>query len=119
MTRRLEDARFERADAHGVALTHRFVDMGDPLRLGAGRDYAAFVHRFKLADAGGVIAVMMGHQDLGKPPSGLLQRGLDRRGLRSIDGRGGAARGVVNEHAEIIGQAGEQIGFSRHVFFQS
>ncbi len=72
---------FERADAHCVALAHRFVDMGNALRLGARRDHAAFVTRFELADAGGVIAMMMRHQDFGEPPAGLFQRGLDRQRL--------------------------------------
>ena len=82
---------FERADAHVVALAHRFIDMRDALRLAARRDNAAFVMRFEFGDAGGVIAVMMRHQDVGKAPAGLFQRGLDRSGFRRIDRRGGAA----------------------------
>ena len=117
MARRLDDASFERADAHCVALAHRFVDMSNALRLGARRDDAAFVRCFELADAGGVVGMMMGHQNLGKPPAGLFQRGLDRSGFRRIDRCGGAACRVVDENAEIILQAGEQVGLDSHVIF--
>ena len=89
--------------------------MGDALRLGARRDDAAFVLRFDFANAGGVIGMVMGHQNVAEPPAGLLERRLDRRGLRRVDRRRRAACRIVNEHAEIVLQAGEQIDFSRHV----
>ncbi len=108
---------FERADLHRVALADCLVDMRDALRFVARRDDAAFVVRLKLADAGGVIAVVMRHQNIREPPAGLFERGLDRSGLRRVDGRRRAALRIVNEHAEIILQAGEQIGLSRHVSF--
>ena len=71
--------------------------------------------RFEFADAGGVIGVVMGDQNIGEPPAGFFQRRLDRSGFRRVDRRRGAALRVVDQHAEIILQAGEQIGLGRHV----
>ena len=93
----------------------RLVHMGDALRFLARRDDAAFVVGFEFADAGGVIGVMMGHEDIREPPAGLFQRGLDRRRLRRIDGCRRAARRVVQQDAVIVLEAGEEIGLRGHV----
>ena len=104
---RVEHFCFERADLDLVALADGFVDMGNAVRLVARRHHPAFVMRLELADAGGVIGVMMGHQNVGQFPSGLLQRGLDRSGFWRID-RSRRSRGrVVDEDAEIVGKTGE------------
>ena len=59
--------------------------MGDALRLTAGRGHPAVVMRFELANAGGVIGVVMGDENIGEPPAGFLKRRLDRPGFRGID----------------------------------
>ncbi len=59
--------------------------MSDALRLTAGRGHTAVMMRLELADAGGVIAMMMGDENIGEPPAGFLKRRLDRPGFRGID----------------------------------
>ena len=88
---RLDDAAFHRANLHGVALAHGFVDLGDAAGFAVGRHHPAAVAGFELLDAAGVVAVVMRHQDVGEFPAGRLQRGLDRSRLRRVDGCGPAA----------------------------
>jgi hypothetical protein len=61
-----------------------------------------------------VIAVVMGDQNFSQFPAGFLQRRLDRRRLRRVDGRGGAGLRIVQQDAEIVLQAGKEIGLRRH-----
>ena len=65
-------------------------------------------------DAGSVVAVMMGDEDIGQFPAGRRERGLDGRGLRSVDGRRGAGRGIVHEDAVIVLEAEKQPGLRSH-----
>ena len=58
--------------------------------------------RFQFADAGGVIAVVMRHQNIGEPPAGFFERRLDGRGFRSVNCGGGAACGIMKQNAEIV-----------------
>ena len=44
-----------------------------------------------------------------------LQRGLDRRRLGRIDRGGRAASGIVDEHAEIVGEAAEEVCLYGHL----
>jgi hypothetical protein len=59
-----------------------------------------------------VVAVMMRHQDVGQAP---LQRRFDRRRLGRIDRRCCAASGIVDEHAEIVGEAAEEVCLYGHL----
>src|SRR5262249_49454598 len=79
-----------------------------------GRNYAATMPRLELGDAAGVVGMMVRHQDVGELPAHLGQRSLDRRGLRRIDRRGGAALGVMQQHAVIVLQAGKQMSLRMH-----
>src|SRR5262252_2668040 len=88
--------------------------MLDPLRFPARRGHAAVVMRFQFADAGGVIGVVVRHQNIGEPPPRLFERRLDRGGLRSVNCGGGAALRIVKQNAEIVLQAPEQICLRRH-----
>ena len=62
----------------------------------------------------GVVAVMMGDEDIGQLPAAGRERGLDGRRLRSIDGSGGAGRGIVDEDAVIVLKAEKQLGLRGH-----
>src|SRR5580700_2852109 len=117
MAGRVDDLTLQAADPHRVAFAHGLVHMRDARRLGTRRDHAAFVLAFDLADALGVIGMMVRHQDVAQPPTGFFERGLDRRRLRHIDRRGGAACRMVDQYAEIVLQAGEQINLRGHVVF--
>ena len=90
------------ADRNGVALAHGLVDAWDLGGLLGRRHHAAFVLGLERLDAAGVVVVMVGDQDVGKLPAGLLQRRLDGRGLRRVDRGGGAGVGVVQQHAVIV-----------------
>ena len=68
----------------------------------------------ELGDAGGVVAVMMGDEDIGQLPAGRRERGLDGRRLRRVDGGGGAGRGIVDEDAVIVLEAEKQPGLRSH-----
>ena len=105
----------ERADFHGVALADGFIDQRDALRFVARRDDAALVRFLQLRDAAGVVAVMVRHQDVGQPPAGPLERRFDRRRLGRIDRGGRAACRIVDEHAEIVGEADEEVGLYGHL----
>ena len=61
-----------------------------------------------------MVAMMMGDQDVGQRPALALQRLDDGRGLRRVDRGGRLGRGVVDQIAEIIGEAGEQANFRSH-----
>jgi hypothetical protein len=110
----LQHARCERAHLHGVALLHALVDVGDRLRLVVRRDDAAFILLLQLGDAANVVAVMVGHQDVGQLPAFLLQRLDDGGGLRRIDRRGGLRCRIMNEIAVIVVEAGKDADFCSH-----
>ena len=61
----------------------------------------------------------MGDEDVGEGPTLLRQRLQNGRRLRHIDGGGGACGGIVDEDAEIVGQAGELMDLSRHRTLQT
>ena len=112
--RRLQHAPDQRADLHHVALAHRYVDLGNLLRFLARRDDAAEVFLLQLGDAAGMIGVVMRHQNIGEAPAFLGERGIDRAGLGRIDRRRRPGRGVVQQDAVIVFQAGEEMGFGWH-----
>ena len=70
---------------------------------------------FEFGDPAGVVGMMMGHENIAEAPAGRFQCRLDRRSLGRIDRRGRAASGIVQEHAEIILEAGEEMDLRRHV----
>ena len=82
--------------------------------LAARRDDAAMVALLELRDAGGVVAVMVGDEDVGQLPAAGSERGLDGRRLRGVDGGGGAGRGIVDEDAVIVLEAEKQPGLRSH-----
>ena len=75
---RVDDAAFEPADPRRVTLADGLIDVRNALCLVARGDDAAFVLLLEFANALGVIGVVMGHQNIGEPPAGFLQRRLDR-----------------------------------------
>ena len=99
----------ERAHFYCVALANGFIDQRDALRFVARRDHPALVRFLQLRDAAGVVAMMVRHQDVGQAPPGPLERRFDRRRLGRIDRGGRAASGIVDEHAEIVGEAAEEV----------
>ena len=68
----------------------------------------------QVRNAGGVIAMVMGDENVAERPAGPVQSRFDRAGLWGINRGGGAARLVVDQDAVIVLQTGEQIGFCGH-----
>ena len=115
MARRVQHAAFERSDLDLAAFADGLVDIGDARGFVTRRDHPAFVLFLEFGNARGVIAMMMGDEDIRQLPAGRLQRGLDRGCFRRIDRGGRAGRRIMQQDAEIVGQAGEQMGLRRHV----
>ncbi len=114
VARRLDHFRGERADLDAVAFADLDIDGGNRAGFPARGDDAAMVALLECGDAAGVVAMMMGDQNIGQRPAGGGERGLDGRRLRRIDGGGGAGRGIVHEDAVIVLEAGKQPGLRSH-----
>ena len=78
------------------------------------RHHAAIVFLLQFGDAADMVAVMVGDQNIRQRPALALQRLDDGGGFRRVDRGGRLGRGVVNQVAEIIGEAGEQADFGSH-----
>ena len=61
----------------------------------------------QFGDAADMVAMMMRDQDVGQAPALPLQRLDDGAGFRRVDRGGRLGRRVVDQIAEIIGEAGE------------
>jgi hypothetical protein len=90
------------------------IDIGDLGGLVVRGDHAAIVFLLQLGDAADMVAVMMGDQNIRQRPALALQRLDDGRGFRRVDRGGRLGRGVVDQIAEIVGEAGEQANFGSH-----
>src|SRR5262249_7039305 len=97
-----------------VAFAHRLIDGGNALRFVAWRHHATAMMLLQLSDAAGMVAMMVGDQDIAELPAGLLERRFHRRRLARIDGGGGAARLVMDEHTEIVLETNEEMSFCGH-----
>jgi hypothetical protein len=112
--RRLDHLRGKGADLDAVAFADLDIDGGNLGGFPARGDDAAMVALLECGDAAGVVAMMMGDENIGQRPAGGGERGLDGRRLRRIDGGGGAGRGIVHEDAVIVLEAGKQPGLRSH-----
>ncbi len=113
--RRLEHAALQRADPNLVVLAHGHIDQRNARGFAVRGNHSASVALLEFSDAAGVIRVMMGDENVGQPPSGRLQRGLDRCRLRRIDRRGRASFGIMQEHAVIVLETQKQAGLRGHI----
>ena len=117
---RFDDPRLQRADARDVAFPDGGVDERHPVRLARrGQDAGLGEALLHLGDALHMVPVAMGHENVGEGPAALVEGFQDRRGLGNVDGGGGAGRGIMDEDAEIVGQAGELMDLSRHRALQT
>ncbi len=111
---RLKHPRQQTSDLQDVALAGSKVDMGDLGGLVVGRDHAAVVLLLQFGDAADMIVMVVGDENIAQRPALALERVDDGGGFRGIDRGGCLGRGIVNQIAEIIGQAGEQAYFGSH-----
>ena len=102
------------ADFHRIVLGNLHIDRRDFGGLRARRCDLAVIFLLQFGNAAGVIAMMVGDENVGELPAGFLQRGLDGRCLRRIDRRRRAGCRIVYEDAVIILQAAEQMGLRGH-----
>ena len=65
-------------------------------------------------DALDVVAMMVGHEDVGQRPAPLAEDGLDDLCVGSIDRGGAPGFEVVHEVAKIVGSAGEEFDENGH-----
>ena len=114
MARRFQHASDQRPDADDIAFAHGHVDIRNLGGFLARRDDAAEMLLLQFGDAVGMIGVMMRHQDVGETPPALGERSLDRRGLGCIDGGRGPGRGIMEQDAVIVLEAGKQVSFGWH-----
>ena len=114
MARGFQHARQQAADLDDVALADAQIDIGDLGRLVVRRDDAAAVFLLQLGDAADMVVMMVGDQDVGQRPALALQRLDNGGGLRRVDRGGSPGRGIVNQIAEIVGEAGEQANLGSH-----
>ena len=88
--------------------------MCDPGGLVVGPDHATAVFLLQLGDAADMVAVMMGDENIRQRPALALQRLGNRPRFGRVDRGGRPGRGIVNQVAEIVGEAGEQANFGGH-----
>ena len=100
---------------HDIALADAQVDICDPGGPVMRSDHATVVFLLQLGDAADMVAVMMGDENIGQRPALALQRLENRPCFRRVDRGGRTGRGIVNQVAEIVGEAGEQANFGSHV----
>ena len=70
-------------------------------------DDAAIIFLFQLGDAADMVAMVMGDQNIRQRPALALQRLDDGAGFRRVDRSGCPGFGIVDQIAEIVGQAVE------------
>ena len=90
-----------------VALAQLAVDAWDLVGLVVGAGDGAARRRLQRQIAVRVVGVVVRGQDLGQRPALLGEGGGDGGGVRRVDRRGAARGLVVDQHAVIVGQAGE------------
>src|SRR5260370_28472084 len=112
MARRRDHPCRQGAYRDSVAFCDLFIHVRNLKRLGTRRHHPGAVALLQFADPGGVVAMMMGYQNVGQSPARRRQCRLDRRGFRRVDCRSGAARRIVDEDAVIVLEAEEKAGLS-------
>ena len=83
-------------------------------RFAARRDDAAAVTLLEFLDAAGVVVMMVRHEDIGQGPAGRFSAASTGAGLRRIDRGGRAGGGIVQQHAEIVLEAHEEMDLCWH-----
>src|SRR5215216_8209593 len=110
----LQHARGELTQPDHAAFGHRVVDQRNALSLVVRSDHAATVALLQVRNAAGMIAMMMGDENVGELPAGLVECRLDRPRFRSINSCRRSARLVMDENAVIVLQAEKKMGFRGH-----
>src|SRR5262249_54708297 len=77
--------------------------------LGGGADDGAAGFVLQRQIAAGVVAVMVGRQDVGEPPALARQCRGDRPGIGRIDRGHAAGVGIADQHAKVVGEAGKLV----------
>ena len=95
MAGRFQHPRQKSANLDDVALLHPHIDQRNFRGLVVRRNDAAIGLLLQFTDAADMIAVMVGHQDIGQRPALALQRLDDRGCLRRIDRGGRLGRGIM------------------------
>jgi hypothetical protein len=111
----LDDLNLEAAELDRVAFRHFHVDAGNALGLALGADDGATCRFLELQVTAGVIAVMVGDQQVRQLPALRLQPREDGLGVGRVDRRRDARLGVVDQHTVVVGKASKLLDFElRH-----
>ena len=111
----LDHPRLHGADADPVAVAHGDVERRQAMGVAGGADD---FHRRKAllqhAGALNVIGVMMREEEMGQCPAARRGLGRDRRAIRRVDARRGAARRIVDQQAKVVVQTDKLRHLDRH-----
>src|SRR5262245_19678614 len=107
MTRGVDDAEFDAAKGHRVALADGLIYPRYLARLTARSNDLAACLGLEREVSSGMIGMMMRRQNMREAPAFLRQRAGDRSCLGRVDRRRQIGGGVVNEHAIIVAEAGK------------
>src|SRR5690606_10143893 len=111
VTRYLDDACACRTEFHDVAFADRPVDAGYLVLLALRADHRAARLLLQLRIAARMVEMMVRVQDMRERPAPLFESGEDRLHFRRVDRCGLAARGLVDQVAVIVVQAGKLVDF--------
>ena len=115
VARRFQDPRQQVPDLDDVTVTGAHIDIADLGGLVVRRDHAAAIFLLQLGDAADMVVMVMGDQNIRKLPALAFQRRDHGAGFRRVDRGGRLGFMIVNEIAEIVGQAGESANLGGHV----
>jgi hypothetical protein len=111
VTWRFDDECVRVADPDAIALAHLDVDGRNAARFHFRADDDTTGQRLQPLVAGGVVAVVMGDEDMGERPALLLECRENRIRVRSVDRGRGPCFGVMNQHAIIVAARGKLVNF--------
>jgi hypothetical protein len=110
----VDDLGLERPHEHATPGLDEIVHGRDAVRVGLRGNDAAAGGRFERLDSLDVVLMVVGDEDLRQTPAPAGKGGLDGRGFRRVDGGRATGLRIVEEHAEIVGTAQEQLCLGSH-----
>src|SRR3954469_10073024 len=114
MARGFQDPRQQITDLDDIAVADAQIDICDFRGLVVRRHDPAAIFLLQLTDAADMVVVVVGDEDIRQRPALLLQCPDDGSGLGRVDRSRRLGRGIVDQVAEIVGQAGESTDFGGH-----
>ena len=95
------------AETETIAALHGLVEPRNGPGVVGGSDNSRAGALLDLGVAAGVVAVMMGGEDVAELPAALLEGGGNGAGMGDIDRRGKPGVGIVHQNAEVVFKTGK------------